>query len=85
MLLIAMVAPRMIAVNSAGSGGAVSAVLLFALPMAAILAISSVVVIRAFILARREDLRMRWTAYLPLSVFLLGIASTLLLVYATTV
>ena len=61
-----------------GAGAAVA----FAIPMALILAIGAAAAIRAYILARRQDRPMRWTAFLPASIFLLGIAITLGLVFS---
>jgi hypothetical protein len=53
---------------------------LFAIPMALILVVGAFTAIGAYILARREFRPVRWTAFLPLAVFLVGIAGTLLLV-----
>jgi cytochrome bd-type quinol oxidase subunit 2 len=75
LLVVALVAPRMTANASEASA------LFFVIPMALILVVGAAAAIGAYILARREDLRLRWTAFLPISVFLLGIAGTLLLVY----
>ncbi len=58
------------------------AAVMFAIPMALILVIGAAVAIRAYILARREGQRVPWTAFLPVSLFLLGIAGTLALVYS---
>jgi membrane protease YdiL (CAAX protease family) len=57
-----------------------STALLFAIPMALILVVGSMAAIRAYILARREDRPLRWTAFAPLAVFLVGILGTLILV-----
>lgn len=57
-----------------------SAPLFFAIPMALILMVGAGAAIRAFILARRENRSLRWTAFLPLAVFLVGIVGTVLLV-----
>ena len=73
LLCIALVGPRM--TNSLDT-----AAVLFAVPMALILAIGAWAAIRAYILARREGRRPRWTAFLPLSVFLVGILATVALV-----
>ena len=75
LLLVALVSPRLLA-------GSEAAPLLFAVPMALIVAIGAAAAIRAFILARREDRPIRWTAFLPVSMFLVGMVGTLLLVYA---
>ena len=74
LLCIALVVPR--AAKSTESAAA-----FFAIPMALILAIGAAAAIRAYILARRENRRPKWTAFLPLAVFLLGIGGTLALVY----
>jgi hypothetical protein len=74
LVLVALAAPR-IANNSQ------AAAISFAFPMALILVVGAAIAIRAYILARRENRPLRWTAFLPLSIFLLGIAATLLLVY----
>lgn len=72
---VALVAPRM------GPGNETAA-LLFAVPMALTLVIGAAAAIHATILARRENRLPGWRAFLPLSVFLLGIAGTLGLVYS---
>ncbi len=80
LLIIAMIAPRGFATSKdeeAGAGAAVA----FAIPMALILAIGAAAATRAYILARREDRPMRWTAFLPASMFLVGLGVTLALVY----
>ena len=59
--------------------------LIFAAPMALILVIGSAAAIRAYILARREDRPLRWTAFAPLAVFLVGIVGTLILVQTDAV
>ena len=74
LLVVALASPLIV-------DGSEAAAILFALPMALILAIGAAAAIRAYILARREALPPRWTAFLPLSVFLLGIVGTLLLIY----
>jgi hypothetical protein len=61
---------------------AAGAAMAFAIPMALILTIGAAVAIRAYILARRQERPMRWTAFLPASVFLIGIALTLGLVFS---
>jgi cytochrome bd-type quinol oxidase subunit 2 len=58
-----------------------AAAVFFAVPMALILVVGAAVAIRAYILARRENRRPRWTAFLPLAIFLLGIGGTVVLVY----
>lgn len=75
LLCVALVAPRM-------AGTSEAAAVLFAVPMALILVIGSAAAIWSFILARREGRPLRWTAFLPASVFVLGIAGTLALVYS---
>ena len=75
LLCVALVAPRM-------SNTSETAAVMFAIPMALILVIGAAAAIWAYILARRENRGLRWTAFLPLSVFLLGIAGTLALVYS---
>lgn len=75
LVAVALVAPRLFTNSDA-------APLLFAIPMALILAVGAGAASRAYLLARREDRSLRWTAFLPLSMFLLGIAGTLLLIYA---
>lgn len=54
----------------------------FAIPMALILTIGAAAAIRAYILARRQDRPVRWTAFLPASIFVLGMAITLGLVFS---
>lgn len=81
LLAVAVIIPRRF--NDTGSlDEAAGAAIAFALPMALILVVSAGAAIRAYILARRQDRPIRWTAFLPLSVFLLGIAITLGLVYS---
>ncbi len=75
LLLVALVSPRLLA-------GSDAAPLLFAVPMALIVAIGTAAASRAYILARREGRSIRWTAFLPVSMFLVGMVGTLLLVYA---
>jgi 4-amino-4-deoxy-L-arabinose transferase-like glycosyltransferase len=75
LLCVALVAPRM-------TNSSEAAAIWFAIPMALILVIGAAAAIWAYVLARRENRRPRWTAFLPLSVFLLGIAGTLALVYS---
>lgn len=75
LLCVALIAPRMAASSE-------SAALWFAIPMALILVIGAASATRAYILARREIRRPSWTAFLPLAVFLLGIAATLILIYS---
>ncbi len=70
---VAVVAPRMIASTD-------TAAILFTVPMTAILVVGASVAIWCFVLARREYRSVRWTAFLPLSVFLLGLAGTLAMV-----
>lgn len=74
LLCIALVAPRIAPTTDA-------AAMFFAIPMALILVTGAASAIRAYILARRENRSPHWTAFLPLAVFLLGIAGTLALVY----
>ncbi len=59
-----------------------SAAMFFAIPMALILVVGAGAAIRAYILARRENRSLRWTAFLPLAVFLVGIVGTVFLVQA---
>ncbi len=73
LLCIALGVPRM-------ASSVEAAAVFFAIPMALILAIGAWAAIRAYILARREDRRPRWTAFLPLSIFLLGILGTVAMV-----
>jgi hypothetical protein len=74
LLCVALAAPRLAADSE-------TAAVLFAAPMALILVIGAASAIRSYVLARREGRPPRWTAFLPLSVFLLGIAGTLAMVY----
>jgi Na+/H+ antiporter NhaD/arsenite permease-like protein len=81
LLVLAIVIPRRfnnVRDAQEGAGAAVA----FALPMALILIIGAAAAIRAYILARRQDRPVRWTAFLPASIFLLGIAITLGLVFS---
>jgi hypothetical protein len=73
LVLIAIAAPRIASSTDTGA-------LLFAIPMALILVIGAAAAIWSYILARREDRSVRWTAFLPLAVFLLGMIGTVLLV-----
>jgi membrane-anchored protein YejM (alkaline phosphatase superfamily) len=75
LMILALVGPRVVP-------GADAAALLFAVPMALILVIGVAAAIRAYILARRQDRPVRWTAFLPLSTFIVGVAATLILVYS---
>jgi hypothetical protein len=68
LVAIALVAPRMMAGESGKEGGSTAA-LLFVIPMALIPPIGAAAAISAFVLARREERSVRWTAFLPLLVF----------------
>jgi 4-amino-4-deoxy-L-arabinose transferase-like glycosyltransferase len=63
---------------------AAAAALSFVIPMALIFAIGVATATWAYLLARRENQRMKWTAWMPLVLFLVGIAATLALVYFET-
>jgi cytochrome bd-type quinol oxidase subunit 2 len=73
--VVAVIAPRIVTNSEA-------AAMLFAIPMALILALGSAAAIRAYILARREDRPVRWTAFLPLALFVAAMGLTLLLVFS---
>lgn len=75
LVVVSLAAPRM-------ATGSEAAAMLFAIPMALILAIGAGAAVRAYILSYREYQRPHWTAFLPLAVFLLGIGATLVLVYS---
>lgn len=79
LLLIALIAPR--TVPDGGMDAAASAALLFIVPMALSLLIGVAAAIHAYLAARRQNLRPGIGAFLPLIVFLVGIAATAILVY----
>jgi hypothetical protein len=81
LLAAAIIIPRRFNNTHNGQEGAGAAVA-FAIPMALILAVGAATAIRAYILARRQDRPIRWTAFLPASIFLIGMAITLGLVFS---
>jgi hypothetical protein len=81
LVLAALVLPRTLLGDDAGWEEAAGAVMLFVIPMTLVVVIGCGVGIRAHLLARRAGQRVKWTAFLPLAMFLVGIAGTLLLVY----
>lgn len=85
LLLIALIMPRTLAEPGSGMAEAAGAAMLFVIPMALIFAIGSFAAIRAYILARREGRAVRWTAFVPLAMFLVGIVATLVLIYTENV
>lgn len=84
LLLVAFVLPRFLALGSGGFDAAAGAVIVFAIPMALILVLGITVATRAYLLARRQELRVKWTAFLPLMMFFVGIFTTIALVYLET-
>ena len=85
-LLIAFVFPSSM-VNGASSNSAnagMQAALLFAAPMGIIAVIGLAVVIWAYIWSRREGCPMPVVAFLPLCVFLVGLAIALALTFRTS-
>lgn len=85
LVVVALVFPRMLASSHSDSGEAEGATILFALPMGLIFAIGACAAIRAYILARREDRELSWTAFVPLGIFLAGMLTTLVLIYTQNI
>lgn len=85
LLAIALIMPRTVDRAGSGMAEAAEAAMWFVVPMALIFAIGTFAAIRAYILARREDRPMRWTAFAPLGVFAVGILATLLLIYTSAI
>jgi ammonia channel protein AmtB len=79
LLLAAFVLPRTL--PGGGFDAAAGAVLLFAGSMVVILIVGIAAATRAYLLARRQDQRVKWTAFVPLLLFFVGIFVTLALVY----
>lgn len=79
LLPVALIAPR--TVSDGGFDAAATAALLFVVPMILMLVIGVAAAIHAVLAARRQDLRPSPSAFLPLAVFLAGIAVTMILVY----
>jgi peptidoglycan/LPS O-acetylase OafA/YrhL len=80
----AVVLPRVLTDQNGSLDQATAAALWFVVPMALVFAIGVAAATRAYLLARRAEQRMKWSAFLPLAMFVVGIAATLALVYFET-
>lgn len=81
LVLAALILPRTLASETAGLEEAAGAAMLFVIPMTLVVIIGCASGIRAYVLARRAGQRVKWTAFAPLGMFLVGVAGTLVLVY----
>ncbi|MEO8096649.1 MAG: hypothetical protein ABI811_03035 [Acidobacteriota bacterium] len=83
LLLVALILPQAI-VNSTGvndatplASGATAAAMSFAVPMVLMLVIGAGAIVRAYVLSRAQGTTIRWTAFLPVSLFFVGLVGVL--------
>ena len=79
LVFVGVITPRALATKE-GSSSPTFAAMLFAIPMAMTLVIGAGAAFWAYILARREEKRLRWTAFLPASLFIVGCAAVLAMI-----